>query len=79
MSGLLGELKPGEGDSVRSESAGVLGYDARVMVAVSLEFWRACAAVCGRNEGGDGDERPESCCCCFGGGGGGGGSGGVHW
>lgn len=60
---------------MRSERAGVLGYDVRVMVAVSLESWRACAAVCGRDEG-DG-ERLESCCCC--GGGGGGGSGGVHW
>jgi len=63
---------------VRSERAGVLGYDVRVMVAVSLESWRACAAVCGCDESDDGDgERPESCCCC--GGGGGGGSGGVHW
>lgn len=80
MSGLLGELKPGEGDSVRSESAGVLGYDVRVLVTVSLESWRACVAVCGRDEGDDGDgERPESCCCCCCGGGGGGGSGGVHW
>ena len=86
MSGLLGELRPGEGDSVRSESAGVLGYDVRVMVVVSLESWRACVAVCGRDEGDDGDgERLESCCCCCcccccgGGGGGGGGSDGVHW
>ena len=79
MSGLLGELRPGEGDSVRSESAGVLGYDVRVMVAVSLESWRACVAVCGRDDGGD-DERTESCCCCGGDGGrGGDGSGGVHW
>ena len=80
MSGLLGELKPGEGDSVRSESAGVLGYDVRVIVAVSLESWRACVAVCGRDDGGD-DERPESCCCFCGGDGGrgGDGSGGVHW
>lgn len=63
---------------MRSESAGVLGYDLRVMVTVSLESWRACVAVCGRDEG-DGERSESCCCCCCCGGGGGGGSGGVHW